>query len=203
MVRKSWFTLLVVGSLSGCNWYYNTLPSPDDLMKLVPWFDHMIKSPAVSPYQRSDVPRLTPPGTVPITGGEADWNTGNLTGPIPLYGFDSLVGSRQVNPTDPARTLARGDTLYATFCATCHGDLGDGKGPVGVRLGAMSLVTDRAKSFTDGYLYSIVRYGRAGMPLYGDKIFRQHDRWAVVNYLRKLQGLTAPAPAPAAEGTVK
>ncbi|MBL8988326.1 MAG: hypothetical protein JNJ80_18785, partial [Gemmatimonadetes bacterium] len=46
MARKLIVALGLVGSLSGCNWYYDTLPSPDDLMKLVPWFDHMIKSPA-------------------------------------------------------------------------------------------------------------------------------------------------------------
>ena len=39
MARKSWVTLALVLSLSGCNWYYNTLPSPDDLVKLVPWFE--------------------------------------------------------------------------------------------------------------------------------------------------------------------
>jgi len=203
MARKSWIALALVGSLSGCNWYYNTLPSPDDLMKLVPWFDHMVTSPAVGPYKRADVPRITPAGTVPITGGEADWNTGNLTGPVPLYGFDSLVGSSQVNPTDPAATMARGDTLYSTFCATCHGDLGDGRGPVGVRLGAMSLLTEKARSYQDGYIYSIIRYGRGIMPLHGDKIFRQHDRWAVVNYVRQLQGRTMTTPAPAAEGAAR
>lgn len=201
MARKSWLIVVAVGALSGCNWYYNTLPSPDDLMKLVPWFDHMIKSPAVGPYKRSDVPRNTPPGTVPITGGEADWNTGNLTGPVPLYGFDSLAGSRQINPTDPAATVAKGDSVYTNFCATCHGNLGDGKGPVGVRLGAMSLLTDKAKSYPDGYIYGIIRYGRGLMPLYGDKIFRPGDRWAVVNYVRQLQGRTAPVAAGAAEGT--
>ena len=201
MARKSWLVLALVGGLSGCNWYYNTLPSPDDLMKLVPWFDHMIKSPAVAPYQRSQIPRNTPAGTVPITGGEADWGTGNLNGAIPTYGFDSLAGSRQVNPTDPAATLARGDSVYTNFCAVCHGAAGDGKGPVGARVGALSLLTDKAKSYPDGYLYSIVRYGRGGMPLYGDKIFRQHDRWAVVNYVRQLQGRTGSGPvAPAAGG---
>lgn len=205
MARKLIVALGLVGSLSGCNWYYDTLPSPDDLMKLVPWFDHMIKSPAPSPYQRLDIPRVTPKGAVPITGGEPHWGTGDPSAQFPTYAFDTLVANALPNPTtDRAATLATGDTLYTNFCATCHGGVGDGKGPVGAKVGAPSLLTDRAKGYTDGYLYSLVRYGRGVMPQYGDKIYRPADRWAVVNYLRQLQGFAvASAPATAPEGVTR
>ena len=204
MVRKSLAALALLGSLSGCNWYYNTLPSPDDLMKMVPWFDHMIKSPAVGPYKRADVPRYTPKGSVPITGGEAEWGIGNPAGIPPIYGFDTLAANALKNPiTDPAALLARGDTLYTNFCSACHGGAMDGKGPVGPKLGALPLLTDKAKAYTDGYLYSIVRYGRGIMPQYGDKIYRPRDRWAVVTYLRQRQGLLEQAPAPAVDSTAQ
>ena len=201
MGRKVWAAVLAVGALSGCNWYYNTLPSPDDLMKMVPWFDHMIVSPVPGPYKRSDVPRYTPRGSVPVGGGEAEWGTGNPWGNPPMYGFDTLTANRLTNPTnDRGLTLARGDTLYTNFCAVCHGGAGEGNGPVGVRLGAMSLVADKAKAYSDGYLYSIIRYGRGVMPMYGDKIFRPEDRWALVNYMRQMQGLIGSA---ALEGAVR
>ena len=193
--------LLAVLCLGGCNWYYNTLPSPDDLVKLVPWFDHMIKSPAIHPYGKSNAPRNTPKGIVPITGGEAEWGTGDPTKLV--YGFDTLAANKLTNPTNRApSTLAKGDTVYTNYCSPCHGTAGDGKGPVGVKLGAASLLTDKAKGYSDGYLYGILRYGRGVMPQYGDKIFRIDDRWAAVNYVRKLQGIsadsnTSPAPAPA------
>ena len=164
--------------LGGCDWYYNTLPSPDDLMAAVPWFDHMIKSRAVHPYQRSDIPRTTVPGTVPITGNEPNdsalFKSGNAT-----------LADRLMNPTEPAATLVRGDTLYQTFCSVCHGQAGAGDGLV--RMNAPSLLTASARGRSDGYLYSIVRYGRGGMPRYGDKVYLREDRWAIVNYLRKLQ----------------
>ena len=51
--------------------------------------------------------------------------------------------------------------------------------------------------YTDGYLYSIIRYGRGLMPKYGDKLPDQADRWAIVNHVR---GLQAAAPAQAATG---
>ena len=39
-------------------------------------------------------------------------------------------------------------------------------------MGAPSLLTARARGYSDGYLYSIMRYGRGVMPRYGDKIVR-------------------------------
>jgi mono/diheme cytochrome c family protein len=177
-------SLITAGLLlaSGCNFWYDKVPSPDDLMKAIPWFDHMVGSRAIFPYARADVARLTPAGIVPITGAEPDWRAEFKRGV-----FTTANALR--NPTVPEATLARGDTLYHTFCAVCHGGTGAGNGPVGLRMGAPPLVTDRARAFSDGYLYSYIRYGGLTiMPPYGDKIFRPEDRWAVVNYVRRLQG---------------
>ena len=181
--------LLLALASGGCQWYYNDVPSPDDLMHLVPWFDAMIKSPAVHPYQTADVPRYTVPGTVPITGGEADWEAD-------WKRAVTTTADALVNPTNRVAT-AQGDSTFHTFCAPCHGLAGAGDGLVGRKVGAPSLLTDRARGFTDGYFYSIIRYGRGVMPRYGDKIFAVNRRWAVVNYVRQLQG---QAPVPAAAG---
>jgi mono/diheme cytochrome c family protein len=177
---------------TGCDLYYNDIPSPDDALHLVPWFDAMIRQPAVHPYQRSDIPRNTVLGTVPITGGEADWSAewgvGNTT-----------TADRLVNPLAGQPASAKGDTLYHTFCAVCHGNTGNGDGPVGPRVAALPLTTPRAMAWSDGYLYSIMRYGRGVMPRYDDKI-RGQDRWHVVNYVRQLQA-AASAQTGQAGGT--
>ncbi len=192
MARKSLLAGLLL--LTGCNFWYYQVPSPDDLLRLVPWFDHMIGSRAIYPYARSDISRLTPPGTVPITGSEGDWGAEFKRGV-------TATADRLRNPTDPAATLARGDTLYQIFCSVCHGPAGAGDGAVGRRMGAPAVVTDRARAFSDGYLYSYIKYGGLTiMPPYGDKIFRPEDRWAVVNYLRHLQGRGAAAGAPGPAG---
>jgi hypothetical protein len=65
-------------------------------------------------------------------------------------------------------------------------------------MGAPSLLTARARAYSDGYIYSIIRYGRGVMPRYGDKVEVPVERWAIVNHVRKLQS-QAPAP-PAAPG---
>lgn len=195
----------------GCDWYYNTLPSPDDALKLVPWFDHMVRSPAVHPFESAGVPREPVPGTVPVTGARpdwaAEWATGNTTTADALVnpyaaGTDTLVQRPAAEvAVIPASVEARGDTLWQTFCATCHGDQGEGMGIVGRLMGAPPVTTPRAAAFTDGYLYSIIRYGRGVMPRYGDKIYADADRWAVVLHMRKLQQAAQPAaPATATTG---
>lgn len=178
--------LLALGT-GGCDYYYNDVPSPDDLMHVVPWFDAMIKSPAVHPYASATVPRNTPPGTVPITGGEADWSAEWLVA-------NTTTADRLVNPLAGQAPSARADTLYQTFCAVCHGAGGAADGPVGPRLAARSLLTAQARGYTDGYLYSILRYGRGIMGQYGDKVTDIQDRWQVVNYVRQLQA-ASPLPA--------
>ncbi len=191
-MRRNLIVLALGLGLTSCNWWYNTLPSPDDALKRIPWFDHMVKSQAVFPYETGTVPRGTVPGTVPITGAEAEWGKEFLAG-------NNTTADRLVNPTRPGETYARGDTLYQTFCSVCHGPAGAGNGTVGMRMGAPSLITDRARAFSDGYLYSIIRYGGLSlMPRYGDKLHDPRDRWAVVNYLRRLQGVgpTGAGPAP-------
>jgi len=171
--------------LTGCEAYYYKIPSPDDLLHAVPWFDAMITQPTLYPYQSDRVPRDTPGGTVPVRGGEADWSAEWATA-------NTQTADRLVNPLAGQGSTAVGDTLYQNYCAVCHGATGAGNGPVGPLVGALSLLTPRARAFTDGYIYSIVRYGRGIMPRYGDKVHGV-DRWAIVNHVRKLQADSAAA----------
>jgi mono/diheme cytochrome c family protein len=184
-LRPGLALVLLLAAGTGCNAWYNDVPSPDDLMEQVPWFDQMIVSSAVFPYSRLGIPRNTPPGTVPVTGGEVDWSAEWVVG-------NTTTADKLRNPTDGVPN-ARGDTLYHTFCAVCHGVAGAGDGTVGPKVAAPSLLTPRAMGYSDGYIYSMVRYGRGIMGKYGDKITNQHDRWEVVNYVRQLQGV-APLP---------
>ena len=207
--ESGWRIVLVALALatSGCDVWYDRVPSPDHLWYVIPWFDHMIKSKYVHPYQSAGVPRYTPRGAVPVSGGEADgsaeWTTGKvaaadaLRNPYAPGSADSAAKPGPDVPVIPRDVSAAGDTLYATYCSVCHGAAGDGRGPVGPRIGAPSLLTGRARAYSDGYLYSIIRYGRGVMPRYGDKVYLPADRWAIVNHLRKLQAAAPPATEPA------
>jgi mono/diheme cytochrome c family protein len=195
VTRKVLWTLALLGT-AGCNFWYNEVPSPDDFMHAVPWFDHMIVSKAVHPYESAAVPRNTPKGIVPITGAEADWGTPNFSGPIPIYGFDAARADQVTRPAGlTPLPAARGEELFVTYCAMCHGPAGAGGGTVPAVAPALNpphLVSDRVAGFTDGYIYSMIRYGRGLMPPYGDKVVRQDERWAIVDYVRSLQPRSNP-----------
>ena len=236
MQRSARAILIAVVALgsAGCEAWYNRVPSPDHLWHIIPWFDHMIQQRSVHPYESGEVPRNTVPGTVPITGAEADWSAEFRAAPT-VAAANQLAAGRVQNPyaggampADSARPSggpetprlprsfeAAGDSLFGTYCAVCHGMAGDGRAPITPRFPAPSLLTDQARGASDGYIYSMIRYGRGLMPRYGDKVYRPADRWAIVNHVRRLQaGTTAPsadsaaAPAagtprtPAATGTV-
>jgi mono/diheme cytochrome c family protein len=206
MRRRDRLALLAGAALAlgGCDAYYNDVPSPDQLWEVIPWFDQMVVQKSVSPYSRADVPRYTPDGTVPVTGGEPDWSAEWLSAKTatadalknPTTGGGTAARHGAETAVLPGTIDAKGDTLYQNFCATCHGPGGAGDSPVGRKLGALPLTSPRARAYTDGYIYSIVRYGRGLMPRYGDKIYDPTDRWAIVNHVRKLQAETPLPPAP-------
>jgi mono/diheme cytochrome c family protein len=189
-------------SLAACDFYYYRVPSPDDLWRVIPWFDHMIDARYVRPYETEQVPRYSPEGSVPVTGGEPDWSaewvSGNATTANALRNPFATGTAPRPSGTNasaiPRDVAAAGDTLYQNFCNVCHGPSGNADGTMSRQIGAPSLLTARARAYSDGYLYSIIRYGRGVMPRYGDKVYAPAERWAIVNHVRKLQ---AQSPAPA------
>ncbi len=112
---------------------------------------------------------------------------------------DAVRAGRELqNPFAPgdAAALARGEPLYATFCAVCHGAGGEGNGPVATRgvPPPPSLVTGRALELPDGHLFHILTYGQNNMAPYAAQLSRE-DRWRVILYVRSLQrSATSPPP---------
>jgi mono/diheme cytochrome c family protein len=202
MRRRALLAVLLLG-LGACDFYYYRLPSPDDLWHVIPWFDHMVHARYVRPYETAQVPRYSPEGSVPVSGGEPDWSAEWIAGKAttanalrnPLAGKGAVHASGPSTPTVPRELDAAGDTLYQNFCSVCHGPTGNADGTVSRQMGAPSLLTPRARGYSDGYIYSIIRYGRGVMPRYGDKVYAPVERWAIVNHVRKLQGQSGAAAA--------
>jgi mono/diheme cytochrome c family protein len=139
----------------------------------MPWSQDMVRQPSV---RAQDEARPGPPGAVP-------------RGAPPRTGSRREAGERLRNPVAPSpASRQRGERLYRIHCAACHGDGGQGDGPVIAKfITPSSLTSERAKGYTDGYLYGIVRHGGLKMPSYRENLSEQ-GRWDVVNYLRSLQG---------------
>jgi mono/diheme cytochrome c family protein len=90
-------------------------------------------------------------------------------------------------------SLERGKTLYATNCASCHGDGGMGDGPAGAALNpAPAPVAHTSQMMADDYLFWRVSEGgsqfSSTMP--GWKALDEQARWDMINYMRALGGGT-------------
>ena len=165
------------------------------------------------PYEHTLLP---PEGTVPMAAGNYpaghfDTNVGQPEGssdvPPPFTQLD--MGNRPdvvdslTNPVPAtAESLARGEQLYERVCIVCHGPDGAGTTAyifeVHPALAAYPLTGEVAMARSDGYLYGMIRVGRALMPAYGHQI-SHYDRWHIVNYVRQMQGL-GPGSGEADEG---
>lgn len=177
--------MLVTVAVAGC----------DDQIKYVPTFSTMSTQPSLEAYEEG-TPRPPAPGTMPIDGArtytlvEADTALSN-----PLAGTEAELG--------------RGETLYGTFCAVCHGASGTGDGSVvGPNrippLPLLDVASARTANYSDGYLWGMITNGRGLMPSY--RRIPAADRWLIVSWLRQLQGnagnLPAAGGASAADGSI-
>lgn len=96
---------------------------------------------------------------------------------------------RMVNPVKPTpESLALAKKYYVLDCAMCHGDNGDGKGPVAVdEKFDLKDLRDPAtlKDKTDGELFYLLKNGKDHMPL--ERIRSSpNELWSLINYVRSL-----------------
>lgn len=101
--------------------------------------------------------------------------------------------AKLVNPLPrTAGVLARGQKVYNTNCAVCHGDRGHGDGPVVDPFPIpKSLQSPDMLRWKDGHLFHVITKGQGVMPSYAQQI-QPMDRWAVIHYVRALQRAENP-----------
>lgn len=119
---------------------------------------------------------------------------GELRDDSPLYSGRSPFGSFVSNPLPvDAALVARGRDRFGIYCRPCHGELGNGRGPLYERskLEARNLHEDRIKDSPDGRIFDVITNGMGLMQGYRFPI-PVHDRWAIVAYVRELQAQGLP-----------
>lgn len=82
-----------------------------------------------------------------------------------------------------------GKMLYAKYCKSCHGNVGEGDGPKAASMKVL-IKSFKAADFqaqSDGVVYYQSFIGRDEMPNFESKIPEDEDRWAIVNYIRTLK----------------
>lgn len=112
---------------------------------------------------------------------------------LSLTAFLSLLaGASIVLAQAAAPNQTRGKEVYDIFCQTCHGPLGDGKGPVGVTLDPPPRDFTKAEfkwGSTDADLFETITNGaaaRGASPLMAPwgAVLPETDRWSVIKYIR-------------------
>ncbi len=161
------------------------------------WFEQMKEQPAVQALEGTEkrVPFSPPPGTIPLGGIEPRTDL-NLA-PVPAFMPEAMA---LVNPIQSTpESVERGKYVYEIYCSVCHG--ADGMAnlettPVAKRLtfrgdqprqpgeGMTPPPLQAVPAYTDGFLFTKIRYGKPQMPGYPQ--IPAEDRWHVVNYLRTL-----------------
>jgi mono/diheme cytochrome c family protein len=121
------------------------------------------------------VNRLPDEASVPITGRELvldrDVAAEKLHNPI---------------PSDEA-SIARGDSLFKTFCVPCHGRSMAGDGPVAAQfMPPPDLLAQQTRERKDGYIFSYIRHGGVVMPSYGFQVSAE-EAWHLINFIRHQQ----------------
>jgi mono/diheme cytochrome c family protein len=85
--------------------------------------------------------------------------------------------------------IEQGRETFEIYCATCHGDRGDGHSIVATKMqlrAPPSLIDPNIAALSDGRIESIAEKGYGLMPSFASEI-PLADRWAVVAYVRALQ----------------
>jgi mono/diheme cytochrome c family protein len=113
---------------------------------------------------------------------------------IPRQGAAYIAGlGAPVNPVPADEvSLGRGEQLFKTFCAVCHGQAADGKGSIVANFFTTykpaNLLQGNALTGSDGSIFMTLTNGINGrMPAMRDDLPGVRERWDIVNYIRKLQ----------------
>jgi len=133
----------------------------------------MFEQPNIRQFQ-AQMP-VTPANTVPVN-----------------YVFEPLPSKEQAqkmkNPIDANQAnIARGKIYYGYYCVFCHGDKGDGFGPVGYSYVPVpaDLRTEKIESMSDGQLLYSMLTGVGHDPMLA-RIVPAEFRWNLVVYVRSL-----------------
>lgn len=106
-------------------------------------------------------------------------------------GREYELAAKDMNPVmidaDNAKeVLDKGKKLYSKFCQHCHGEKGDGKGPM-VESGAYSGVPNYGTlAIADGQMFYSIYYGKGLMGAHAS-LLNKEEIWNVIHYIKKLQ----------------
>ena len=138
-------------------------------------YGRMRETPGVKPHEEPLL--IMEAGVVPVSGGD----TALL-----------VLDAKELQPLvdmEAEETVARGKSVYFTFCAQCHGNNHNGRGTVGQSFHPLptDLRSAEVQSQSEGKLFKSISYGISDgrQPALHTTITIE-DRWRVVAYVKSL-----------------
>ena len=156
--------------------------------------------------------RQTPKYTVPYLGKDKEMVKMMLPNKIKagigwqeshgLYGWDLAsengydkarlvtVNPLTMTPDNADQILKNGEKLYTSMCAHCHGEKGDGNGPM-IKSGAygdLGVVPayKALDTLSEGKIFYSIYYGKGYMGAHGS-LLNKKEIWTLVHYVRQFQ----------------
>jgi mono/diheme cytochrome c family protein len=165
IIKRLTMIFAVVGVLFGIMLLFSY-----DIIK-IDWPSFMEIQPS---YKQMDDPLPVPERSIPIEGAVV----------IPGMGAPE-------NPTEvDDASLARGKELFAINCKMCHGENGQGTGPIApflIKFKPANLTSDVVQAKSDGSIFLTITNGLEGrMPPLNENL-TVSERWDVVNFVRTLE----------------
>ena len=109
---------------------------------------------------------------------------------------ESLRAGRELRnpvPRSP-EALAQGRALYETFCLVCHGEQGQGDGPLVPKIpNPPAYTSERVRAMAPGRIFHVITRGSGRMPSYAAQI-PYEQRWLIVHYVNALRDRGATQP---------
>ncbi len=108
--------------------------------------------------------------------------------------YPKTVEEAEANLKNPLQNdpqvVALGEKMFNTYCIPCHGAAAKGDGSITDVYPKPPDITSAAyQARGDGFFFYRITFGANIMPGYGHAT-APHERWAIVHYLRKLQGVS-------------
>ena len=164
LLRQLFVVFLVVGLLFSVLLMFSM-----DVIK-IEWVTFMEIQPS---FDDQEAPLPVPARSIPVDGPVSIPNMGAPVNPVPA---DEI-------------SVGRGENLYVTNCAMCHGETGQGNGRVAALLAnkPANLTSDVTQNKTDGALFLTLTNGVSERMPPMVETLTVRDRWDVVNYIRTLE----------------
>lgn len=122
----------------------------------------------------------------PVAGTvKRGWTPYTISKDSLVYASNTLVSPLRADSTVNEALVEEGQLLYLRYCAHCHGEAGDGQGPVSGKLkGIANIASGALGQVSEGHIYHVITKGKGRMLQHGSQVAPE-DRWKIAYYIKE------------------